>query len=1839
MTNSDDFTQEMLDLLYGLLDGPEAEAARAKAQTPEGRAAMQRAESYRALMAQAAKLQFPEARFSPPVAPAASPTPAKWGRYRVLGWFVAAAVLAAVSAPTAREFAQVSHSWSEARVARAKALEARTQFAEASARAQKELATAQQHQQRLWQDYSAKTIELESNIEKARQEARVRPLNVVVSGPAAITPGAPNFFEIETLERGQRSEAQLFAKVTDQAGRVVFEQPPVRSRGLFTLQLPPDLPLTPDRELQLEVGAIAPGGQAKITQELPLAPPVYLTHLATDKPMYQPGETVRFRALILDRFRLQPPREPLQVSLAVLDPQGAELATFAGPSQLKIGTLPELPGMAAAEFPLPDSAAGGEYTLKFHEGSGHAPDQVRKFIVNKYQPAQLQKELEFTRKSYGPGDEVIVMAKASNVRGPLVNQPVDVSAQVDGTSLPVTAPKTTDAQGGITVKFALPKVMERGDASIRLAFTDGGAHETLLKPVPVVLNKLNVEFFPEGGDLVAGVANRVYFQARTPLGRPAELKARLLDGSDKEIAKLETLTDDTEPGINQGQGRFTFTPQAGQKYHAVVDQPAGVTIDGALPAVKPEGVVLAAGQEESKDTDSLKLTVTNVGGPRTLVVGAYARGRLLDHRRIAVEGGQSQAVNLAPTPGFGGVTRVTVFEERGQGRQQALVPVAERLVYRTPSKKIALRVDADKKEYAPGEKVQLKVAAQDEAGKPAVAIAMLGVVNNSVVVMADEKTWRSMPTHFLLTGEVEKADDFEHVDVLLGSHPKAARALDLLLGVQGWRRFAEKGPAIPAGEKSLTRTGFAMPTVKQDVLQATIRTVVAERKPAITALKNDIDESATLVQALTRQLNDTASAKEVNAAERTAEQLLGVAQVMSGNLRDRLQRSLPWVIAGIAVFALVGVVLAQGAVRKVAALAVGGIAVGGCAALIVSFNNMGAGVDARPTAAPNARVTGHAKMAEAKEEPMAERNAIALGMPGGDGAIPRDAAAAPAMPAPAGPGAAVAALPAPDAAPVEGVAAGVKLAKPAAPATRSKGGPTADAKRLVGRLDEAKRNRPEPNPERRDLGVQAGDRLRKRGPVQAADDLRDRRGFGGGRGGRGFAQLKDFDIIPVADELPPFVVREFAHVHKPSADGVRDDFTETVFWHPALVVGDAGTTVSFDLSDAVTRYQVIASAHTGNGRLGATKAEIVAVKPLTVESKLPVEITAGDRLEVPVTISNGTAADRPLKLTMERAGLVDAGPPPALDGVIAAHASDRRLFKFMAAFNEGTARLRFKLNDDDAVEHKLAVVPDGFPISGSMSDELRGSAKHVIARPAEFVKDTFKVEVAVYPSPLADLQRGLDGLLRDPYGCFEQTSTTNYPNTLILDYLRETRQANPAAAAKAQRFLDNGYKRLTSFEVPAGQKREGFEWFGQAPAHEALTAYGLLQFRDMARVADVDPAMLARTRNYLMSRRDGKGGFQRNSAALDHFGRATEPVTNAYIVWALTESGREDDVTAELDRLQQESQTVNDPYFLALVANSLFNRDRVEPAKAILTRLVAAQQADGSFDGAEKSITGSQGQPLKIETTALAVLAWLKAGHSPEYSVALRNGVKWIGRQRQGTGSFGPTQSTIMALKALVAYARANKQPPEAGEFTVRLGDRVLATKAFTAATQDAVVIDIPDAEKIFAAGDNEITIATTGKNMYPYTLSFGYQTRQPPSAATCAVRVDAKLEKTTLNEGDSTRLLVKLENVSKQGQGMTTAIIGLPAGLKLPDDFKQLRDLARLRDGKPGPIAYWELRGRELILYWRDLAPDAKVDLALDVIAHVPGKYAGPASRAYLYYDPAAKHWIAPLEAVIKAK
>ena len=75
--------------------------------------------------------------------------------------------------------------------------------------------------------------------------------------------------------------------------------------------------------------------------------------------------------------------------------------------------------------------------------------------------------------------------------------------------------------------------------------------------------------------------------------------------------------------------------------------------------------------------------------------------------------------------------------------------------------------------------------------------------------------------------------------------------------------------------------------------------------------------------------------------------------------------------------------------------------------------------------------------------------------------------------------------------------------------------------------------------------------------------------------------------------------------------------------------------VSFDLCDSVTTFQVTAFAHTLDGRLGAAVGLLESRLPFTLQPATPLEVTASDTIDVPVTVSNNTADKRNVQLTLQ----------------------------------------------------------------------------------------------------------------------------------------------------------------------------------------------------------------------------------------------------------------------------------------------------------------------------------------------------------------------------------------------------------------------------------------------------------------------------------------------------------------------------------------------------------------------------------------------------------------------------
>ena len=1378
-------------------------------------------------------------------------------------------------------------------------------------------------------------------------------------------------------------------------------------------------------------------------------------YVQLDKPLYKPGETIWFRSWDLIARDLSKDHPNAWVRFELISPKGAVVLKK---------NVAAANGLATNDFELPDGVQGGEYQLRATTSDGKTTE--RPLIVSTYEPPRVKKKLEFVRKAYGAGDEVTATLELKRPTGePLANLEAQAVIRLDDVELPRVKVQT-NAEGGALVRFTLPTEISRGDGLLTVLVDDGGVTESVSKSIPIILKKLEFSFYPEGGQVVVGQKGRMYFEAKNPIGKPADVEGRVVDDHGNAVSTFRSYHD--------GLGRFDFKPATGRTYVAEITQPVGITEKYALPLAVEDGCSLRSFDDLDGQEPTLRLSVSCTSARKVYVVG-MVRENLFDAAAVLVPQDGAAIVHLkakdTSVEKAQGIARVTVFDEQ-------LTPLAERLVFRNRRARLSIEVKPDQDRYGPREQVALKITTRGPDGQPVPAEVAVSVVDDTVIAFADDKTGH-MLSKLLLESEIPGKVEEPNVYFDL-TEKKSATAMDLLMGTRGWRRF-EWAPVLAPPSKPMSTAGFGGD-----------------------ALEGEAD-------------------------------------------------------------------------------AIGGLGLGG-------KGRGGGGRQMARRAPADAPVDGAAKQefAAMAEPPMEMPEAAAAGMAM---AKPRaevvDAPAAPAAPAPRPP------PPEPR-----------QHANKAAVAPEPEGGRirAVEAPREAEALQDAKAD-----------DRQARDQLA--GPKADVDEDWDgaenkkMRAVDDGRDDDG-EDREAFVLSPVRVYPAP--------VYDGVYEGPRVDFRETLHWAPSIKTGkDGQATFTFYLSDAVTSLRVFAEG-AGASAIGRHEEVLSSSLPFSMNIKLPVEVSAGDRLLLPLTLTNERDRALPVKLETDFGDLLRQNGSASLAGPLAPNARESLYFPLEVTGTSGKSKVRIAAvagSLTDEFIREVNVVPLGFPMhqqqAGNLSERVTATFDLGQATPG-----TINASIKLYPSPVATIVSGLDGMLREPSGCFEQTSSTNYPNVMVLQYLKAADVADPALVQRAGSLIDRGYQRLVSFEA----NKKGYEWFGNSPAHEALTAYGLAEFADMKRVyGSVDDDMLDRTASWLKSRRNGKGGFSRDGQALDTFGSASPEVTDAYIVYSLAKAGMVAGFPEELAVQSKRAAETKDPYLLALAANTLLTvpAHKAQGVSAA-DRLASMQKPDGLISGADHSITRSGGQNLNIETTALGALAFMRSGAHADHT---RRAIEWLNGNRGGFGQWGATQSTVLALEAMTEYALASRQTLSPGAVTVLVNGQKVGDFAYAAGHRDT--IDFHSLGAHFKAGSNSVEVLRTGASgeSMPYTVVVEYRSQKPATSPDVVVELKTTLDRSTVKMGETVRLKAVLTNRTSGGQPMTMARIGIPGGLSF-----QTWQLKELKD--KGLVDQWETQAREVIFYFREMKPSQVRELPIDLVATIPGDYTSPASSAYLYYTDDRKFW-----------
>jgi uncharacterized protein YfaS (alpha-2-macroglobulin family) len=743
------------------------------------------------------------------------------------------------------------------------------------------------------------------------------------------------------------------------------------------------------------------------------------------------------------------------------------------------------------------------------------------------------------------------------------------------------------------------------------------------------------------------------------------------------------------------------------------------------------------------------------------------------------------------------------------------------------------------------------------------------------------------------------------------------------------------------------------------------------------------------------------------------------------------------------------------------------------------------------------------------------------------------------------------------------------------------------------------------------------------------------------------------EAMPLATEAPSAE----APAPAPSAQEpprLRQYFPETLFWDPSAVTDAAGRLkLQIPMADSITTWRLTALASSQDGRLGAATAGIRVFQDFFIDLDLPVALTQNDEISVPVAVFNYLPEAQSVQLELQQEDWFELLDEPSKE--ISIEANDISVVYFrIRAVDFGSHALQVTGSGSkmsDAIRKDVTVYPDGKEITFTISDRLAASGvTQKVSIPEEAVPGTQKLAVKIYPGIVSQIVEGLDSMLRMPSGCFEQTSSTTYPNVLVLDYLQATAQASPETQFKAEDYINLGYQRLTTFEVEGG----GFSLFGDAPADRMLTAYGLQEFSDMSRVHSVDPAILERAANWLLAQQTSDGSWESDQGLVHEstwqsLQNDRLPVT-AYVVWSLIAAGFSDDARTQsgLAYIREHYSQADDPYVVALVANALVANDRENGdisdfTEGVLDQLAGMAKRDGEsvyWESGVATFMGSEGQTGSIETTALAAYALLRANlHADTANSAL----VFLVRQKDSFGTWYSTQATVLSLKALLESVRAGAENVDAS-VTLSLDGGQVHTLKVTRENFDVVQVVRFDDVRPGAESAVGITVEGEGQLMYQITGSFyvpwdkvAEVAPQPEEAIT--IRVDYDRTELEVEEVITASVEVAL-NV--EGNAEWALIdLGIPPGFTvMSDDLSAL--VARYED-TPEDYAFptverYELTGRQILVYIANLSYGQSLTFDFRLQAKYPLRAQTPASSAYDYYNPDSRGEAQPISIVVAA-
>src|SRR6185312_5605548 len=367
------------------------------------------------------------------------------------------------------------------------------------------------------------------------------------------------------------------------------------------------------------------------------------------------------------------------------------------------------------------------------------------------------------------------------------------------------------------------------ERSIPVGSLNSRGPESGIHPKPMN-EKADLQFFPEGGQLVARITSKVAFKAVGVNGLGLDVHGVVVDNTGAEVSRFAST--------RLGMGSFYLDPSPGKTYSAKVSFADGSTNTINLPAANASGIAL------SVDNDSIPKATVKIEAN-----GAYfSENKDKDYTLLIYSGGVATTVNLKLDSAVvkldvlkrklrTGIATVTLFSPANE-------PLAERLIFVQNYDQLNMEVSSDKTVYAKRRKTNISIRAIDRRGEPAAGHFSVSVTDESLVPV-DENSENTILTDLLLTSDLKGTIEQPNY-YFINMNDKTNADLDLVMLTHGYRRFEwkkllsnEYPPIAFQPERGLEINGKVTNLFGKPIIHGTVTLIPAKGGQVLSSVSDD----------------------------------------------------------------------------------------------------------------------------------------------------------------------------------------------------------------------------------------------------------------------------------------------------------------------------------------------------------------------------------------------------------------------------------------------------------------------------------------------------------------------------------------------------------------------------------------------------------------------------------------------------------------------------------------------------------------------------------------------------------------------------------------------------------------------------------------------------------------------------------------------------------------------------------------------------------------------------------------------------------------------------------------